>query len=180
MLWRVSAASPQAEWEQHTLRNPKYSSRCGELKFLSTCLGSETSHHLRLRHLDFTQWWGRSQPTWAEKRMKGSSSKHWVSIKCSTGATAACPHLLSAVFNLVISLQWQKMVKIFISRGNQNFVYCTENGFSCVQWNMPQLNYSCDLKGAAPQAWECMWSEDMTANLWCPFSSLADGNCLTS
>lgn len=102
--------------------------------------------------------------------MKGSTSKHWVSIKCSTGATAARPQLPSELLNLVKSLQRQKMAKIFVSRGNQSFVYCTENGFSCVQWSMPQLNYS-DHKAEAPPAWECMWNEDMTINLWCYFSS---------
>lgn len=32
-------------------------------------------------------------------------------------------------------------------RGNQSFVYHTENGLSCVEWNMPQLN--CRDHGAA-------------------------------
>lgn len=80
---------------------------------------------------------------------------------------------------MVKNLKRQQVVKIFVSRGNQSFVYWIENWFSCVQWSMSQVNYS-DHKAAAPPAWECVWSEDMTVSLWGHFSSLADGNCLTS
>lgn len=96
VLWRVSAVSSQAKWEQHIwealttgrdLTRGLLLSNFYLVPWDGRGVGNKSS--FGLEHVELAQWWGRSQPFQAERRQdENKQSKHPVPIKCSTGATA--------------------------------------------------------------------------------------------